>query len=61
VNAKFQQDIAAAMQKRLNREVRFTTEEDSSLLGGVIIRVGDMVIDASVKGKIEALANDLRL
>ena len=49
------------MQKRLNREVRFTTEEDRSLLGGVIIRVGDMVIDASVKGKIEALANDLRL
>jgi len=61
VNAKFEQDIATAMQKRLNREVRFTTEEDKSLLGGVIIRVGDMVIDASVKGKIEALANDLRL
>lgn len=61
VNAKFEQDIAAAMKKRLNREVKFTTEEDKSLLGGVIIRVGDMVIDASVKGQIEALATELRL
>jgi len=60
VNAKFEQAIAAAMQKKLNREVNFTTEEDKSLLGGVIVRVGDMVIDASVKGQIESLANDLR-
>lgn len=60
VNAKFEQDIAAAMQRRLNREVNFTTEEDKSLLGGVVIRVGDMVIDASIKGQIEALANELR-
>lgn len=61
VNAKFEQEIAAAMQKRLDREVNFTTEEDKSLLGGVVIRVGDMVIDASVKGQIEALAGELRL
>lgn len=60
VNAKFEQDIAAAMQKRLSREVNFTTEQDKSLLGGVVIRVGDMVIDASVKGKLESLAAELR-
>lgn len=61
VNAKFEQAIAAAMQKRLNREVTFTTDIDKSLLGGVIIRAGDMVIDASVRGQIEALAADLRI
>ena len=60
VNAKFEQSIAAAMQKKLNREVKFTTEEDKSLLGGVIIRAGDMVIDASIRGQIESLANELR-
>jgi len=60
VNAKFEQAIAAAMQKKLNREVKFTTEEDKSLLGGVIVRAGDMVIDASVRGQIESLANELR-
>ena len=60
VNAKFEQAISAAMQKKLNREVHFTTEEDKSLLGGVVVRVGDMVIDASVRGQIESLANELR-
>ena len=60
VDAKFEKAIAAAMQKKLNREVKFTTEEDKSLLGGVIVRVGDMVIDASIKGQIESLANELR-
>ena len=60
VNAKFEQAIAAAMEKKLDREVNFITEEDKSLLGGVIIRAGDMVIDASIKGQIESLANELR-
>jgi F-type H+-transporting ATPase subunit delta len=60
VNAKFEQAIAAAMQKKLSREVKFTTEEDKSLLGGVIVRVGDMVIDASIRGQIESLASELR-
>ena len=60
VNAKFEQEIAAAMQKRLGREVKFTTDIDKSLIGGVVIRAGDMVIDASIRGKIEAMASELR-
>ncbi len=60
VSAEFEQAIAAAMQRRLHREVTFAAEIDKSLLGGAIIRVGDMVIDASVRGQIEALAADLR-
>ena len=61
VNAKFEQALAKAMQKKLDREVTFSTEEDKSLIGGVIIRAGDMVIDASVRGQIESLASELRL
>lgn len=60
VNVRFEQAIAAAMRRRLDQEVAFTKEIDKSLLGGVVIRVGDMVIDASVRGQIEALATDLR-
>lgn len=61
VNAKFEQAIADAMKKRLDREVSFSTEIDKELLGGVIIRAGDMVIDASVRGQIQALAAELRI
>jgi F-type H+-transporting ATPase subunit delta len=38
-------------------ELRF--EVDPSLLGGVKVRVGDQVIDGSVKGKLEALTQTL--
>jgi F-type H+-transporting ATPase subunit delta len=33
-----------------------TSEVDSSLLGGAIIRAGDTVIDGSVRGKLDKLA-----
>ncbi len=61
VNAKIEQDLAAALQKKLDREVSFSTEIDKDLLGGVVIRAGDMVIDASVRGQIQALAAELRI
>lgn len=61
VNAEFEQAIAAKMQRKLNREIRFRTVEDKTLLGGVIIRIGDMVVDASVRGQVESLAAQLRL
>jgi len=32
---------------------------DKSLIGGVIIRTGDLVIDASVRGKLTKLADAL--
>jgi F-type H+-transporting ATPase subunit delta len=37
--------IAAALGERLQREVVVSTETDSSLIGGVLIRAGDLVID----------------
>ena len=48
--------LATALKEKLSREVNITTEVDSSLIGGVIIRAGDMVIDSSVKGKLAKLA-----
>ncbi len=37
-------------------EVSLKTEVDASLLGGVVIRSGDTVIDGSVKGRLNKLA-----
>jgi len=51
--------IAAALAKRLGREVNLKVTEDKSLLGGAIIRAGDMVIDGSVQGKLEKLASNM--
>ena len=55
LDADQQSTITAAVKARLNREVRVTTTIDTSLIGGVLIRVGDLVIDASLKGRLQEL------
>jgi F-type H+-transporting ATPase subunit delta len=51
--------VAEALSKRLNRQVVISTETDRSLLGGVLIRAGDLVIDGSVRGRLNKLAEAL--
>jgi F-type H+-transporting ATPase subunit delta len=59
VNEEQQQKIAAALKARLGREVSLNCKTDQSLLGGAIIRAGDMVIDGSVTGHLNSFANAL--
>lgn len=59
VNATQKKSIAAALKKKLGREVIIKTTTDKSLLGGVIIRAGDMVIDGSVKTQLEKITHSL--
>lgn len=47
--------IAASLKQRLGKEVRLTSKIDESLIGGAIIRAGDMVIDGSVRGRLDKL------
>ena len=51
--------IAAALGKRLDREVVVSSETDPALLGGLLIRAGDTVIDGSVRGRLNKLAEAL--
>jgi F-type H+-transporting ATPase subunit delta len=51
--------IKQALAKRLDRDVVVSTSTDSSLLGGVLIRAGDLVIDGSVRGRLNKLAEAL--
>lgn len=59
LDAKQQQKLAGALKKRLNREISITTQVDSKLLGGVILRAGDTVIDGSVRGRLNRLSEAL--
>ncbi|MFB3116191.1 MAG: F0F1 ATP synthase subunit delta [Gammaproteobacteria bacterium] len=54
-----QATISKMMAKRLGRKVAITHEIDDSLIGGVVIRAGDTVIDASVRGRLKALATQM--
>lgn len=54
-----QANISKALEKKLGRKVSLTVHEDPALLGGAIIRAGDLVIDGSAKGRLEKLASAL--
>lgn len=48
--------FATSLKSRLGREVRLHCDTDASLLGGAIIRAGDLVIDGSLLGRLQRLA-----
>ena len=54
-----QKEMASALKKRLGREVNITTEIDENLIGGAVIRAGDVVIDGSLRARLEGLATAL--
>jgi F-type H+-transporting ATPase subunit delta len=51
--------LAAALASRLKRQVRMQNSVDAALLGGAVIRAGDLVIDGSLKGRLERLETEL--
>lgn len=51
--------LTAALEKRLDRSVKLHSHVDPQLIGGVVIRAGDTVIDNSVRGKLNKLAESL--
>jgi F-type H+-transporting ATPase subunit delta len=51
--------LSRALATRLKREVHMHNSVDPSLLGGAVLRAGDLVIDGSLKGRLERLTTDL--
>jgi F-type H+-transporting ATPase subunit delta len=59
LDAAHQQRIASALEQRLQRKVRLHCELDPQLLGGAVLRAGDLVIDGSLRTRLERLAYEL--
>ena len=56
VDPQQRQQFVAALQKKLGRTVELAFAVDRGLIGGAVIRVGDRVVDGSVKAQLEQLA-----
>jgi F-type H+-transporting ATPase subunit delta len=59
LDAKQQQTLSSALTRRLKREVRLHTAVDAALIGGAVIRAGDLVIDGSLRTRLERMAYEL--
>lgn len=51
---------AASLRQKLGKTVRLHCGTDETLLGGAIIRAGDLVIDGSLRGRLERLAGAVK-
>ena len=52
--------LSAALEKRLARKVKLNCKVSKTIISGLIIQAGDMVIDGSTKGKLNRLAQTLQ-
>lgn len=51
--------LSEALKKRLGRDVNLVAKVDESIIGGAIVRAGDLVIDGSVTGQLDKLSHAL--
>jgi len=53
-------DLIGGLERRFKRKIKATVKVDPELIGGVTVVAGDEVLDASVRGKLETMANALK-
>ncbi|MFM7707165.1 MAG: F0F1 ATP synthase subunit delta [Gammaproteobacteria bacterium] len=59
LTAEQSEKLVQALSRRLRRTVRLSATVDPSLVGGAVVRAGDFVIDGSLRGRVERLANTM--
>jgi F-type H+-transporting ATPase subunit delta len=60
LTADQQTNISAALEKRLARKVKLNCVVDATIVSGLIIKADDMVIDGSIRGKLDRLATTMQ-
>ena len=51
--------LSAALQRRLRRQIRLQCATDPTLIGGAVLKAGDLVIDGSVRSRLDRIAYEL--
>jgi len=51
--------LEASLSRRLDRQVRLDTRVEPAIIGGLVLRIGDQVIDASVATRLQQLRRRL--
>jgi len=59
VDTAEQRKLSAALERRLKRQVRLHCQVDPALIGGAVLRAGDLVIDGSLRTRLERIAYEL--
>ena len=53
------EEVGKEVERQTEREIDLETEVDPEILGGLVLRVGNMVLDASLRNKLERLRKEV--
>ncbi len=54
------QDVTTTLEKTLGKKIHMNVTVDKSLIGGVLVRAGDRVIDGSIRGQLQHMQKALK-
>ena len=54
-----QQKLSSSLATSLGKEIVLDAHEDAEIIGGIVVRVGDQIIDGSVRSKLAAMKQGL--
>lgn len=60
ISVSDQEKIKKTLQTKLNRQVRLYTNEDPKLLGGILMKIGTMVVDGSLAERVNEAAAQIK-
>ena len=60
LDAPAQEQIRAALAGRMNREIAIEFAVDPELIGGVVARIGDLLLDGSIRTQLQQLGETLK-
>jgi len=52
--------LAATLKARFGKDVKLKTAVDGSLIGGLVVKLGSIMVDTSIKAKLAALQNSMK-
>ncbi len=59
LSSGFYDRLRGELEKLTGKKIAVRSSEDPSLIGGVVVRIGDTVIDGSLKGRLDSLKQSL--
>jgi len=52
--------LGKALERMTSKKVKMKVRQDSGILGGVIVKIGDLVVDGSVKAQVQGIKESLK-
>ena len=59
ISNEYEERLKESLKKLVDRDIEIQYETDSSLLGGMLIKVGSTMYDGSIKGQLRLLKDEL--